>query len=263
MKVATWNVNSLRIRLPHLLEFLREEGCAVVGVQETKLPDDRFPADEIRAAGYEPLFSGQKTYNGVAILVKKGEAEASDPQYGIPAYPDPQKRLLAATITPASGAPFRFACAYFPNGTAPGTAKYLYKLEWIHALFSSLSDSLRKHPRLILAGDMNIAPEDSDIWDPKGWKGHILVSDAERDAFRSLLALGLRDTFRLKPGEPELWTWWDYRSSGFLKNQGARIDHILASEPLAKDCGEVRILTRYRALEQPSDHAPVVLTLKD
>ena len=185
----------------------------------------------------------------------------SDASFGIPGYPDPQKRLAAATITAQSGASFRFVCGYFPNGQAPGAAKYLYKLEWFCALRSAIEARLRTDPNLILVGDMNVAPTDEDIWDPEGWKGHILVSDAERDAFNSLIALGLTDAFRKAPVTEGDWSWWDYRNNALLRDQGARIDHTLVSDPLVGKIESVKIRRAYRELPQPSDHTPVVLEL--
>lgn len=261
MKIATWNVNSLKVRLPHVLDFLARTGCDVLALQETKTPDDAFPAGELEAAGYASVFSGQKTYNGVAILAKKETVSVSDPLLGIPGYPDPQKRLAAATLTDREGRELRFISAYFPNGQAPGSAKFLYKLEWLEALSGLLTCELARHPRLAIAGDMNIAPEDRDVWDPAGWKGHILVSPAERDAFRSLLALGLRDTFRMFPQEEGSWSWWDYRKGAFQKNQGLRIDHVLVSRALEAEVKSAAVDRAPRALPQPSDHAPVVCEL--
>lgn len=168
MKIATWNVNSLRVRLPHVLQFLQDEQCDVIGLQETKVDDDKYPEDEIRKLGYSCLFSGHKAYNGVAILTRDESVAVSDASFGIPGYPDPQKRLAAATITAQSGASFRFVCGYFPNGQAPGAAKYLYKLEWFCALRSVIEARLRTDPNLILVGDMNVAPTDEDIWDRSG-----------------------------------------------------------------------------------------------
>lgn len=261
MKIATWNVNSLRVRLPHVLQFLQDEQCDVIGLQETKVDGDKFPEDEIRKLGYSCLFSGHKAYNGVAILTRDESVAVSDASFGIPGYPDPQKRLAAATITAQSGASFRFVCGYFPNGQAPGAAKYLYKLEWFCALRSAIEARLRTDPNLILVGDMNVAPTDEDIWDPEGWKGHILVSDAERDAFNSLIALGLTDAFRKAPVTEGDWSWWDYRNNALLRDQGARIDHTLVSDPLVGKIESVKIRRAYRELPQPSDHAPVVLEL--
>ncbi|MDL2059171.1 exodeoxyribonuclease III [Mesosutterella sp. AGMB02718] len=263
MKIATWNVNSLKVRLEQVLAFLEKTKCDALGLQETKLQDDFFPEEAFEKAGYGCFFSGQKTYNGVAVLVRRDTTRASDPVRGIPGYPDEQKRLIGVTLSKEGCGPVRFFSAYFPNGTAPGSKKYLYKIEWLAALQNFLADELKSHPRLVLAGDMNIAPEDRDVWDPEGWKGHILVSEGERDAFASLLATGLKDAFRLAQQPEGSWSWWDYRHSAFLKNQGLRIDHILVSQPLVPEVSQVVIDRSFRALPQPSDHAPVICTLQE
>lgn len=261
MKIATWNVNSLKVRLPHVLDFLARTHCDALALQETKTADELFPVQAFEEAGYASLFSGQKTYNGVAILARSDTLKLSDPLSGIPGYPDPQKRLVAATLEDRSGRKLRLLCAYFPNGQAPGSVKYLYKLEWLSALEQLVAKELVQHPRLVLAGDMNIAPEDRDVWDPVSWKGHILVSEAERDAFKALLALGFQDAFRLFEQPDGSWSWWDYRKSAFQKNQGLRIDHVLASSALAPEVRSTVIDRAPRALPQPSDHAPVVCTI--
>lgn len=261
MKIATWNVNSLKVRLTQVLDFLERTKCDALALQETKTTDELFPEDALAEAGYAALFSGQKTYNGVAILARRESVALTEPLLGIPGYPDPQKRLAAATLTGKNGEKLRLFCAYFPNGQAPGSVKYLYKLEWLSALDRLLANELAQHPRLALVGDMNIAPEDRDVWNPENWKGNILVSPAERDAFRSLLALGLKDAFRLFEQPEGSWSWWDYRKSAFLKNQGLRIDHVLVSGALAPEVTSAAIDRTPRALPQPSDHAPVVCTI--
>ena len=249
MKLAAWNVNSLKVRLPQLLEWLSTRNPDVVCLQETKLEDHNFPREEIEAAGYQVAFSGQKTYNGVALLARE---TPTDVVCGNPHFPDPQKRLIAATV-----GDIRIVCAYFPNGQAVGSEKYEYKLAWLTALERWLAEQLAANPKLVLAGDFNIAPEDRDVHNPSAWAGQILCSDPERDAFKRLLALGLKDSFRLFEQPEKSFSWWDYRMLGFQKNQGLRIDHILLSTPLAEHCVAASIDREMRKLERPSDHAPV------
>ena len=250
MKIAAWNVNSLKVRLPQLLDWLAASAPDVVCLQETKLEDANFPRAEIEAAGYQVAFSGQKTYNGVALLAR-GEAPA-DVVCGNPHFPDEQKRLIAGTVRGV-----RVVCAYIPNGQAVGSDKYAYKLAWLAALERWLGEELAAHPQLALAGDFNIAPEDRDVHDPAAWAGQILCSDPERAAFQRLQALGLQDSFRLFEQAPKSFSWWDYRMLGFQKNQGLRIDHILLSAPLAARGTAAGIDREMRKRERPSDHAPV------
>lgn len=253
MRLAAWNVNSLKVRLPQLLEWLAERQPDVVCLQETKLEDHNFPRQDLEAAGYEVAFSGQKTYNGVALLSRTG---ISDVVCGNPHFPDPQKRLITATV---SG--IRIVCAYIPNGQAVGSEKYAYKLDWLQALEKWLSEELAVHPQLALAGDFNIAPEDRDVHNPAAWQGQILCSEAERAAFQRLQRLGLKDSFRLFEQADNSFSWWDYRMLGFQKNQGLRIDHILLSSPLAERCTAAGIDREMRKRERPSDHAPVTADL--
>jgi exodeoxyribonuclease III len=248
MRLATWNVNSLKVRLPHLLEWLASNPVDVVCLQETKQQDADFPHAELQAAGYHSVFSGQKTYNGVAILSR---AEISDVQYGLPNFEDEQKRVIAATI---SGV--RVVCVYIPNGQEVGSDKYQYKLKWLGALTAWLKDELAKYPRLALLGDYNIAPEDRDVYDPVAWQGNVLVSEPERAAFQGLLQLGLSDAFRLFEQEDKSYSWWDYRMMAFRRNMGLRIDHILISSGL--QCKACHIDKAPRKLERPSDHTLVV-----
>ena len=255
MKLASWNVNSLKVRLPQLLEWLEAKQPDVVCLQETKLEDANFPQAEIEAAGYQVAFSGQKTYNGVALLSR---GNLSDVVCGTPQFPDPQKRLIAATV---SGV--RIVCAYVPNGQAVGSDKYDYKLAWLEALERWLAEQLAGYPTLALAGDFNIAPEDRDVHNPEAWAGQILCSEPERAAFRRLQALGLKDSFRLFDQPDKSFSWWDYRMLGFQRNQGLRIDHILLSEPLAARCTAAGIDREMRKRERPSDHAPVTVLLSD
>jgi exodeoxyribonuclease-3 len=250
MKLATWNVNSLKVRLPHLLDWLAKHAPDVVCLQETKTEDPKFPAAEIEKAGYKVAFSGQRTYNGVAILAR---APLVDVQAGIPGFEDEQKRVVTATV-----GDIRVVCAYVPNGQAVGSEKYEYKLKWLRAFAGWLRDELARHPRLAVLGDYNVAPEDRDVHDPKLWEGQVLCSEEERAAFRRLLELGLRDSFRLFEQPEKSFTWWDYRMNQFRRNMGLRIDHILVSPPLAAKCAACTIDLEPRRLERPSDHAPVM-----
>jgi len=248
MKLATWNVNSLKVRLPHLLEWLAAQQPDTLCLQETKQQDADFPQAELKAAGYHSVFSGQKTYNGVAILSRE---PASEMQSGIPDFPDEQKRVIAATYEGV-----RVVCVYVPNGQSMDSDKYQYKLKWLSALQEWLKAELMKYPRLALLGDYNIAPEDRDVYDPQAWKGNVLVSEPERAAFRGLQQIGLRDTFRLFEQPEKSYSWWDYRAMAFRRNMGLRIDHILISPAL--QCSACSIDKTPRKLERPSDHTPVI-----
>jgi exodeoxyribonuclease III len=251
MRIACWNVNSLKVRLPHLLDWLAREQPDAVCLQETKTEDAGFPRADIEAAGYHAVFSGQKTYNGVAILSR---TPASDVQHGIPDFADEQKRVIAATIDGT-----RIICGYFPNGQAVGSEKFGYKMRWLAALTGWLREELVKHPNLALLGDYNIAPEARDAH--ADWKDEIHVSPQEREAFAGLIGLGLTDAFRLFEQPEKSWSWWDYRAGAFRRNFGLRIDHILLSAPLAARCSACVIDREPRKLERPSDHAPVIATL--
>jgi len=258
LTLATWNVNSLKVRLQHLLDWLGTHAADVVCLQETKLPDDKFPAAALQEAGYESVFSGQKTYNGVAILTRRATVgAATDVQANLPNFQDEQKRLIAATV-----AGVRVVCCYFPNGQAVGSEKYDYKLRWITALNQWLREELVRWPQLALLGDYNVAPEDRDVHDPKAWEGQVLFSEPEKQAFRELVALGLVDSFRLFEQPDRSYTWWDYRMLAFRRKMGLRIDHILLSKALAARCARCTIDVEPRRLEQPSDHAPVIVTLQ-
>ena len=250
MKLATWNVNSLKVRLPHLLEWLATNPVDVICLQETKQQDADFPQAALQAAGYHTVFSGQKTYNGVAILSR---SPISEVQFGIPDFEDEQKRVIAATIDGV-----RVVCVYIPNGQSIDSDKYQYKLKWLSALNGWLASELKKYPKLALLGDYNIAPEDRDVYDPAGWAGNVLVSEPERAAFQSLLQLGLRDSFRLFEQAEKAYSWWDYRMMAFRRNMGLRIDHILISETLTGRCIGCVIDKTPRKLERPSDHTPVI-----
>jgi exodeoxyribonuclease-3 len=248
MKIATWNVNSLKVRLPHLLDWLAATQTDVVCLQETKLEDANFPQAELEQAGYRVVFSGQKTYNGVAILSK---SEPTEVQVGIPGFADEQKRVLAATVDGV-----RIVCVYVPNGQSVDSDKYQYKMAWLEALTAWLKAELARYPKLALLGDYNIAPEDCDVHDPKVWEGNVLVSPAERAHFQALVQLGLRDSFRLFEQPEKSYSWWDYRMMAFRRNMGLRIDHILISPALT--CSSCSIDRAPRKLERPSDHTPVV-----
>ncbi len=253
MKLATWNVNSLKVRLPQVLQWLSDNPVDILCLQETKTVDEKFPQHEIEAAGYQVIFSGQKTYNGVAILSKH---PMTDVVRNNPHFADEQQRLIAATI-----AGMRVICAYVPNGQAVDSDKYQYKLRWLAGLQQWLTSELENHPQLAILGDYNIAPTDRDVHDPAAWIGQVLVSPAERDAFGQLLALPLTDAFRMFDQADKLFSWWDYRQLGFRRNAGMRIDHILLSAPLAEKCTTCIIDKVPRKWEQPSDHTPVIATL--
>lgn len=250
MKLATWNVNSLKVRLPQVLAWAGKQRPDVLCLQETKLEDVNFPRAEIEAAGYRVLFSGQKTYNGVAILSRE---PATGTVTAIPAFPDEQKRVLAATIGGV-----RIACLYVPNGESVGSEKYQYKLRWLSAAREWLKDEISRNARLAVLGDFNVAPEARDVHDPELWEGKVLFSEPERAALRYLEEIGLSDAFRLFDQPAGAFTWWDYRMNGFRRKRGLRIDHILLSEPLAKQCTSCTIDIEPRGAERPSDHAPVI-----
>jgi exodeoxyribonuclease III len=250
MKIASWNVNSLNVRLPHLEEWLKLRQPDVVVLQETKMEDSKFPDDALAALGYRSVFIGQKTYNGVAILSRES---ASDVQIGIPGFEDEQKRVIAATVKGV-----RIVDLYVVNGQDVGTEKYDYKLRWLDAVHAWLSEEIRKHPNLVVLGDFNIAPDDRDVHDPKVWNDEcILTSTKERAAYKQLVDLGLHDSFRLHNDEAGHFSWWDYRAGGFQRNNGLRIDLILISEALKSKCVSSSIDREPRTWERPSDHAPV------
>jgi exodeoxyribonuclease III len=260
MKLATWNVNSLKVRLPHVLDWLAANPVDVLCLQETKQQDSDFPQAELQAAGYHSVFGGQKTYNGVAILSRE---TASDVQTGIPDFADEQKRVIAATFTsvPIASDRIRVVCVYVPNGQSVDSDKYQYKLAWLTALHDWLKQELMRYPKLVLLGDYNIAPEDRDVYDPIAWQGNVLVSEPERQQFKNMVRLGLRDSFRLFEQAEKSYSWWDYRMMAFRRNHGLRIDHILISEPLVSLCKSCAIDKAPRKLERPSDHVPVIVEL--
>jgi len=252
-RLATWNVNSLKVRLPHLLDWLGHVQPDAVCLQETKTEDRNFPLAEIESAGYRVVYSGQKTYNGVAILSR---APLSTETRGIPDFPDDLKRVIVATV-----GDLRIVCLYAPNGQEPGSEKYAYKLRWYSALTAWLQKEVAG--KLAVLGDLNIAPDARDVHDPKRWEGKIHCSEPERAAFRALIDLGFKDAFRLFEQPEKQFTWWDYRLAAFQRGWGLRIDHILLSPALAKHCVACTIDTEPRKLERPSDHAPVIADLVD
>jgi exodeoxyribonuclease-3 len=276
VRIAAWNVNSLKVRLPQVLRWLQDQEKAkkpidALCLQELKLTDDKYPHKELEDAGYLSLAAGQKTYNGVAIILRKAALApiASDletaflkPIRNIPHHADEQQRILAATVCFAGTQPMRLVSAYFPNGQSPDSDKFQYKLNWLKALQAWLTQELEQNPRLALLGDFNIAPTDADVHDPKAWEGQNLVSPPEREAFQDLIKLGLSDSFRIFEQAPKIFSWWDYRMMGFRRNAGMRIDHILLSEVLKDKCSASVVDKDPRTWEQPSDHAPVIATIK-
>ncbi|MBB4845074.1 exodeoxyribonuclease-3 [Paucibacter oligotrophus] len=253
MKLATWNVNSLAVRLPQLLDWLAANPVDVLVLQETKLTDDKFPTLDIGAAGYQVQWFGQKTYNGVALISRE---PALDVVKNIPGLADEQARVIAGTV-----AGVRCIGAYFPNGQAPGSDKFAYKMGWLEALRVWVADELKRHEKLVLMGDFNITPDDRDVYDPVAWAGQIHCTPEERAHFQGLLDLGLVDAFRLFEQAPKSWSWWDYRNLAFRKNQGLRIDHILVSQALRSGVRSCVIDKLPRKNERPSDHAPVLVEL--
>jgi len=276
IRIAAWNVNSLKVRLPHVLRWLqdqekKQQPIDALCLQELKLTDDKYPHQELEAAGYLSIAAGQKTYNGVAIIVRKAAlaAIASDTTTtflkstrNIPGNDDEQQRILAATIPFAGTKPIRLISAYFPNGQSPDSDKFVYKLDWLNKLHTWLTEELEQNQRLALLGDYNIAPEDQDVHDPKAWEGQNLVSPPERNAFQALINLGLSDSFRMFEQAPKTYSWWDYRMMGFRRNAGMRIDHILLSEALKEKCSASIVDKEPRTWEQPSDHAPVIAVIQ-
>ena len=251
LKIATWNVNSLRVRLDQVLDWAHDQDPDILALQETKLPDPDFPRAACEGAGFQVIHTGQKTYNGVAILSRQVATEVLAELPGMAG--DPQRRLLAATYGDV-----RVINVYVPNGEHVDSEKYQYKLRWLDCLTTFVAEQLRHYPRLLLLGDFNIAPEAQDVHDPQLWEGRVLFSEPERRAFRALLDTGLCDTFRLFPQEERLFSWWDYRMAAFRRNLGLRIDHILASSELCRQCRSCIIDKTPRGWERPSDHAPVL-----
>jgi exodeoxyribonuclease-3 len=253
MKLATWNVNSLTVRLPQVLEWLAANPVDALVLQETKMTDDKFPTLEIGAAGYQVQWFGQKTYNGVALISR---TPALDVVKNIPGFEDAQARVIAGTVDGV-----RCIGAYFPNGQAPDSDKFEYKMAWLAALQTWLADELKTHEKLVLMGDFNIAPDDRDVYDPVAWAGQIHCTPQERAHFQAMQAQGLVDAFRLFEQAPKSWSWWDYRNLAFRKNQGLRIDHIMVSPALKDSVKACSIDKAMRKTERPSDHAPVIVEL--
>ncbi len=276
VRIAAWNVNSLKVRLPQVLQWLQAQEQAKQSIdalclQELKLTDENYPHQALEDAGYTSLVAGQKTYNGVAIIVRRASLAptATDlattflkPVRNIPHYVDDQQRILAATVCFKGMQPIRLISAYFPNGQSLDSDKFVYKLSWLKALENWLKQELSQNQRLALLGDFNIAPTDSDVHDPAKWIGQNLVSPQERDAFARLIDLGLHDSFRMFEQASKAFSWWDYRMMGFRRNAGLRIDHILLSDALKEKCDMSIIDKEPRTWEQPSDHAPVVAQIK-
>lgn len=249
MKIASWNVNSIRVRQQHVLDWLEAQAPDVLGLQEIKMPTDVFPAEDFEQAGYHAVAYGQKTYNGVALLSR---AEPADILEGIPGFPDEQRRAISATY-----GDIRIVNLYVPNGQAVDSDKYRYKLDWLDALHEHLDAELDRFPRTVIMGDFNIAPDDRDVHDPEEWHERILCSTPERDRLKALEALGFADSFRLFEQPEATFSWWDYRAAAFRRKRGLRIDLLLVSKALQEDVTASSIDAEPRKLERPSDHAPV------
>ena len=252
-KVASWNINSIKVRLPQVLDWLAKESPDVLGLQETKATDEAFPINEIRQAGYHAYFTGQKTYNGVALISKQSLTEIV---VELPEFADTQRRIIAATCND-----IRILNLYVPNGASVDSEKYQYKLSWLQALQRYVTGQLLQYRKVLLMGDFNIAPEDRDVHDPKAWEGSVLVSAQERAALQNLLKLGLVDSFRLFEQKTGFYSWWDYRAAAFRRNMGLRIDLILLSQALVGQCLSSNIDKTPRQTERPSDHVPVWVAL--
>lgn len=250
MKIASWNVNSLRVRLPQVIDWLQEAKPDVLALQETKTTDDQFPAEAFDEIGYRVSYSGQKTYNGVAIVSKEPISEIIT---DIPGLDDPQRRIMAATV-----AGVRVLDLYVVNGSEVGSDKYEYKLDWLEKVKGFIRQDMKSHKHYVVLGDFNIAPDDRDVHDPKAWHERILCSTPERDALKEILDLGFDDSFRLFDQQEKVFSWWDYRGGGFDQNMGLRIDLILSSKALSKICQSSMVDVEPRKLDRPSDHAPVV-----
>lgn len=253
MKIATWNVNSITVRLPQVLSWLQTHDIDVLALQETKIVDEKFPQQAFEDLGYQICFSGQKTYNGVATISK---LPLQDPIKAIPEFEDPERRFLATTIDGV-----RIVNLYVPNGQSVDSEKYQYKLAWLDAVGTYLAAELKRYPNLVVLGDFNIAPEDKDVHEPMLWEGQVLVSAPERERFHLLLSLGLHDALRAIQPDEILYTWWDYRQNAFKRRMGLRIDHILLSNALLPSCRTVAVDLLPRQHERPSDHAPVWLEI--
>jgi exodeoxyribonuclease-3 len=258
MKIATWNVNSLKVRLPQVLAWLEANPVDALCLQELKLDHDKFPLQAFTDIGYHAGWTGQKTYNGVAVISRHPGIEIIR---NIPGFEDPQQRVLAITL-PFGESQIRVVCAYCPNGQSLDSDKYVYKLAWYQAFEAWLATEMTRYPNIAVLGDYNIAPKDEDVHNPEKWVGQVLVSEPERAALTRLLDLGFTDAFRLFEQPPKSFSWWDYRMNGFKRNAGMRIDHVLLSKPLVELCASCVIDKGPRANEQPSDHTPVIATLR-
>jgi len=257
MKIASWNVNSLKVRLPHVLSWLEKTQPDILALQETKTMDENFPVEAINAAGYQVVYSGQKTYNGVAILCKE-QYLIEDVATDLPNLDDPQRRILAATINGV-----RILNLYVVNGAEVGSEKFEYKLDWLAKVTNWVAEQSQQHKKMVILGDFNIAPNDRDVHNPKSWHERILCSTPERNALKALLDIGFVDSFRLFEQEDNVFSWWDYRSGGFDKNMGLRIDLILVSSLLVEQCIASYVDPEPRAWERPSDHAPVICEIRN
>ena len=258
LQLATWNVNSLKLRLPQVVDWLKANPVDVLCLQELKLDHDKFPEQALQDIGYHAQWAGQKTYNGVAILSR---VPTVDVTRNIPGFDDLQQRVIAVTV-PSEHGDVRVICVYCPNGQALDSDKYVYKLKWFEALRIWLNEEMAKHPRLAILGDYNVAPKDEDVHNPAKWEGMVHVSPPERAAFNRLLDLGLTDAFRMFEQPEKSFTWWDYRQFGFRRNAGLRIDHVLLSDALRQYCTACVVDRGPRGNEQPSDHTPVIATLE-
>ena len=257
MKIASWNVNSLKVRLAHVLSWLEKTQTDILVLQETKTIDENFPVEAINAAGYQVVYSGQKTYNGVAILCKE-QYLIEDVVTDLPNLDDPQRRILAATING-----IRILNLYVVNGAEVGSEKFEYKLDWLAKVTDWVAEQSQQHKKMVILGDFNIAPDDRDVHNPKSWHERILCSTPERNALKTLLDIGFVDSFRLFEQEDNVFSWWDYRSGGFDKNMGLRIDLILVSTLLVEQCIASYVDPEPRAWERPSDHAPVICEFRN
>ncbi len=255
LKLASWNVNSIKIRLEQVLAWIEQTQTDILALQETKIIDEQFPSEVFTTAGYHVAYAGQKSYNGVAIISKY---PLSDVLVDVPDYTDPQRRVLAATVEG-----IRVINLYVPNGSSPESEKYLYKLNWLREVTRFIEAQMNLYPHMAIVGDFNIAPEDRDVHDPLAWIGQVLVSEPEREAFATLLKLGFQDSFRQFHQDGQHFSWWDYRAAGFRRNRGVRIDHILLSEALSPFCTHAHIDIEPRKSERPSDHAPIWVELKN
>lgn len=254
IRLASWNVNSLSIRLEQVLSLLDNENIDILALQETKIIDEKFPLNDFTTRGFHVSFSGQKTYNGVATISRE---PLLDTITDLPFFIDSQRRILAATI-----GKLRLINLYVPNGSSVESEKYQYKLNWLENITKFINEEKNKYPSLAVVGDFNIAPEDRDVHDINEWQGQVLVSEPERKALEKILALGLHDSFRKFPQEKDSFSWWDYRAANFRRNRGLRIDLILLSTPVLEKCSNSEIAKEFRKLDRPSDHAPVIVTIK-